>query len=109
MILSLETDITCPWSQSSVLELIAEAKSGGDNFPPSHQVFMTVMMDVEFDTDLVMDDYGVIECSLGGELHTHSASMVANRLLDQNILSSPLFHNWILILAVVGERVENHL
>ena len=70
---------------------------------------MTVMMDVEFDTDIVMDDYGVIECSLGGELHTHSASMVANRLLDQNILSSPLFHNWILILAVVGERVENHL
>lgn len=109
MILSLETAITCPWSQSSVLELIAEAKSGGDNFPPSHQVFMTVMMDVEFDTDIVMDDYGVIECSLGSELHTHSASMVANRLLDQNILSSPLCHNRILILAEVGECVENHL
>lgn len=109
MILSLETVIACPWSQSSVLELIAEAKSGGDNFPPSHQVFMTVMMDVEFDTDIVMDDYGVIECSLGGELHTHSASMVANRLLDQNILSSPLCHNRILILAEVGECAENHL
>ena len=109
MILSLETAISCPWSQSSVLELIAEAKSGGNDFPPSHQVFMTVMMDVEFDTDIVMDDYGVIECSLGGELHTHSASMVANRLLDQNILSSPLCHNRILILAEVGECVENHL
>ena len=23
-------------------------QSGGDDFPPSHQVFMTVMMDVEF-------------------------------------------------------------
>ena len=70
------------------MELIAEAKSGGDNFPPSHQVFMTVMMDVEFDTDIVMDDYGVIECSLGGE---------------------PLCHNRILILAEVGECAENHL
>lgn len=109
MILSLETAISSPWSQSVVWKLSVKSQSGEDNFPPSCEMFMTVMVDVEFDTDIGMDDYGVIECSLGGELHTHSASMVANRLLDQNILSSPLCHNRVIILAEVGGCVENHL
>lgn len=61
------------------------------------------MVDIEFDTNIVIDDYNLIECSLGSELHTHSASMVANLLLDQNILSSPLCHNRIIILIEAGE------
>ena len=66
------------------------------------------MVDVEFDTNIVLNDYNVIECSLGSELHTHSASMVANLLLDQGILASPLCHNRIIILAEAGGCGENH-